>query len=161
MPILLIDELMGEFNITFAQERPNREAGTTLMRWIVLLTIDVEFYIHDIVVTMMELLFNMVTPGIELGSWCQEPWLLSSLFYSKSNVWMDGIAVKHTQMMTDSGRGLNWTWNQNHEFHETCLSVTFYCTSQFTPNMKANAEQHLLSSLVWVGSGVVMSQHCL
>ena len=36
-----------------------------------------------------------------------------------------------------------------------------HCTSQFTPKMKANAEPRLLSSLVWIDSGVVVSQHCL
>ena len=35
-----------------------------------------------------------------------------------------------------------------HGFYETCLSVTFYSTGQFTPKMKANAEPRLLSSLV-------------
>ena len=34
-------------------------------------------------------------------------------------------------------------------------------TCQFTPKMKANAEPRLLSSLVWIDSGVVVSQHCL
>ena len=36
-----------------------------------------------------------------------------------------------------------------------------HCTGQFTPKMKANAEPRLLSSLVWIDSGVVMSQHHL
>ena len=36
-----------------------------------------------------------------------------------------------------------------------------HCTGQFTPKMKANSEPRLLSSLVWIDSGVVMSQHCL
>ena len=30
---------------------------------------------------------------------------------------------------------------------------------QFTPKMKANAEPRLLSSLVWIDSGIVVSQH--
>ena len=65
--------------------------------------------------------------------------------------------------------------NWEHEFHETCHSVTFYfmekktpndaatpqCQSQFTPEMKANAVPRLLSSLVWIDSGVVVSQHRL
>ena len=34
-------------------------------------------------------------------------------------------------------------------------------TGQFTPTMKANAEPHLLSSLVRIDSGVVVSQHHL
>ena len=34
-------------------------------------------------------------------------------------------------------------------------------TGQFTPKMKANAEPRLLSSLVWIDSGVVVSQHSL
>ena len=37
---------------------------------------------------------------------------------------------------------------RDHEFHETCHSVTSHCTGQFTPKMKANAEPRLLSSLV-------------
>ena len=36
-----------------------------------------------------------------------------------------------------------------------------HCTGQFTPKMKANAEPRLLSSLVWIDSGVVVSQHHL
>ena len=36
-----------------------------------------------------------------------------------------------------------------------------YCSGQFTPKMKANAEPRLLSSLVWIDSGVVVSQHRL
>ena len=36
-----------------------------------------------------------------------------------------------------------------------------HCTGQFTPKMKANAELRLLTSLVWIDSGVVVSQHCL
>ena len=36
-----------------------------------------------------------------------------------------------------------------------------HCTGQFTPKMKANAELRLLSSLVWIDSGVVVSQHRL
>ena len=36
-----------------------------------------------------------------------------------------------------------------------------HCTGQFTPKMKANAVRCLLSSLVWIDSGVVVSQHCL
>ena len=36
-----------------------------------------------------------------------------------------------------------------------------HCTGQFTPKMKANAEPRLLSSLVWIDSGVEVSQHCL
>ena len=36
-----------------------------------------------------------------------------------------------------------------------------YCTGQFTPKLKANAEPCLLSSLVWIGSGVVVSQQHL
>ena len=31
-----------------------------------------------------------------------------------------------------------------------------HCTGQFTPKMKANAEPRLLSSLVWIDSGVVV-----
>ena len=31
------------------------------------------------------------------------------------------------------------------------------CTGQFTPKMKANVESRLLSSLVWIDSGVVVS----
>ena len=46
-----------------------------------------------------------------------------------------------------------------HKFHENCHSVTSHCTGQFTPKMKANAEPRLLSSLVWIDSGVVVSQH--
>ena len=64
--------------------------------------------------------------------------------------------LKHTQH--------NWTElnrTSEHEFHETCHSVTFYflkkdskrcCDTtmpdQFTPKMKANAVPRLLSSLV-------------
>ena len=34
-------------------------------------------------------------------------------------------------------------------------------TGQFTPKMKANVEPCLLSSLGWIDSGAVVSQHCL
>ena len=40
------------------------------------------------------------------------------------------------------------------------LTDCTHCTGQFTPKMKANAEPRLLSSLVWIDSGVVVSQHC-
>ena len=44
-------------------------------------------------------------------------------------------------------------WNLSFRYiHSTC---------QFTPKMKANAEPSLLSSLVWIDSGVMASQHCL
>ena len=36
-----------------------------------------------------------------------------------------------------------------------------YCTGQFTPKMKANAEPPLISSLVWIDCGIEMSQHRL
>ena len=36
-----------------------------------------------------------------------------------------------------------------------------YCIGQFTPKTKANAASRLLSSLVWIDSGVVVSQHRL
>ena len=36
-----------------------------------------------------------------------------------------------------------------------------HCSGQFTPKMKANAEPRLLSSLVWIDFGVVVSQHHL
>ena len=40
-------------------------------------------------------------------------------------------------------------WTIEHEFHETCHSVTFIVgTGQFTPNVKANKELRLLSTLV-------------
>ena len=42
-----------------------------------------------------------------------------------------------------------------HEFHY------IHCTGQFMSKMKANAKPCLLSSLVWIDSGVVVSQHCL
>ena len=40
-------------------------------------------------------------------------------------------------------------------------AVTSQRQSQFTPKMKANAEPRVLSSLLWIDSGVVVSQHCL
>ena len=48
-------------------------------------------------------------------------------------------------------------------FHYTWIpwNLSFryiHCTGQFTPKMKANAEPRLLSSLVWIDSGVVVSQ---
>ena len=62
-----------------------------------------------------------------------------------------------------------------HVFHETSHSVTSYFTKkktpndavtpqrhcQFAPKMKANAVPRFLSSLVWIDSGVVVSQHRL
>ena len=70
-----------------------------------------------------------------------------------------------------------------HEIHETCHSVMFYFMkkthflilagsalyqtwlglvnqSQFSPKVKASADSRLLSSLVWIDSGVVASYHC-
>ena len=56
--------------------------------------------------------------------------------------------------MTCLGRNIAWIpWNLS--FHY------IHCTGQFTPKMKANAEPHLLSSLVWIDSGVVVPQHHL
>ena len=59
----------------------------------------------------------------------------------------------------------------NQDYHSSCLSRTgipwnlsfcyIYFTGQFTPKMKANAEPRLLSSLAWIDSGVVVSQHRL
>ena len=46
---------MREFNATFAQVRPNRQAGTTVMRWTAL-------------VARMKFPSNMAAPGIEPGS---------------------------------------------------------------------------------------------
>ena len=54
-----------------------------------------------------------------------------------------------------------FTIGEGHEFLETCNSVTSHCTGQFTPKMKANAEPRLLSSLVWIDSGIVVWQHRL
>ena len=62
-----------------------------------------------------------------------------------------------------------WPWHTprgqeehaKHGFHVTCHSVTSHCNGQFTPKMKANAEPRLLSSLVWIDSGVMVSQHRL
>ena len=49
-----------------------------------------------------------------------------------------------------------WTWIPWN------LSFSYiHCSGQFTPKMKANAEPRLLSSLVWIDSGTVVSQHCL
>ena len=36
-----------------------------------------------------------------------------------------------------------------------------HCAGQFTPKMKANVEPCLLSSLVWIDSGIMVSQHHL
>ena len=36
-----------------------------------------------------------------------------------------------------------------------------FCTGQFTPNMKANTQVRLLSSLVGIDFGLVVSQHRL
>ena len=47
-----MDGWMREFNVTFASVRPNRKAGTTIMRLMAL-------------VTRMKLPSNMAAPGIE------------------------------------------------------------------------------------------------
>ena len=46
---------------------------------------------------------------------------------------------------------------------ELCFHEFRYinCTGQFTPKMKANAVPRLLSSLVWIDSGIAVSQHRL
>ena len=68
------------------------------------------------------------------GAWVSKIWnLLSSISLIKSSSWIP--------------RNLSFSYID--------------CTGQFTPKMKANAEPHLLSSLVWIGSGVVVSQHRL
>ena len=41
------------------------------------------------------------------------------------------------------------------------IPLNIHCTGQFTPKMKANAKPCLLSSLVWIDAGVVMSQYRL
>ena len=58
-------------------------------------------------------------------------------------------------------QGRNWSehitslipWNLSFRY--------VHCIGQFTPKMKANAEPRLLSSLVWIDSGIVVSQHRL
>ena len=55
-------------------------------------------------------------------------------------------------------------WKVIHEIHENKApnnAATPQCQSQFTPKMKANVEPRLLSSLVWIDSGIVVSQHRL
>ena len=48
-----------------------------------------------------------------------------------------------------------------HEFHETCHAVTFIVLVNSQPKMKPNTEPRLLSSLVWIDSGIMVSQHRL
>ena len=55
-----MDGWMREFNITFAQARPNRQAGTTVIR---------EMAIE----ARMKLPSNMVAPGIEPGPEVRSP----------------------------------------------------------------------------------------
>ena len=64
------------------------------------------------------------------------------------------IAFNNKQQICIFWRWWSWIpWN---------LSLRYiHCTGQFTPKMKANAEPRLLSSLVWIDSGVVVSQHRL
>ena len=52
---LWMDGWMREFNATFAYVRPNRQAGTTVMRWMAL-------------VARMKRPSNMAAPGVEPGS---------------------------------------------------------------------------------------------
>ena len=51
---------------------------------------------------------------------------------------------------------VNWLWSCG-----VTASFGVFFHAQFTPKMKANAELHLLSSLLWIDSGVVVSQHRL
>ena len=92
------------------------------------------------------------------------------------------MTISSIMMMQDIGHQISSYFdvcNQDavikHGFHETCYSVKFYfmkkktpnnavtpqCQSQFTPKMKANANPRLLSSLVRIDSGLVVSQHRL
>ena len=51
-------------------------------------------------------------------------------------------------------KNLSWIpWNLSFRY--------IHCTGQFTPKMKANAKPRLLPSLVWIDSGIVVSQHHL
>ena len=55
-----------------------------------------------------------------------------------------------------------WEWAITFPWTPWNLSFHYInCTGQFTPKMKANTEPHLLSSLVWIDSGVVVSQNRL
>ena len=56
---------MRDFNIAFAQVRPNRQAGTTVMRQMAL-------------AARLKLQTNMAAPGIEPGSRGQEPRVLTT-----------------------------------------------------------------------------------
>ena len=73
----------------------------------------------------------------ENKSYTQQREKLSTLFYNVVNVMV-----------------YSWIpWNSSFR----CID----CTGQFTPKMEANTEPRLLSSLVWIDSGVVVSQHRL
>ena len=62
-----------------------------------------------------------------------------------------------------------WRSELEHKTSNQCCSwipwrLSFryiHCIGQFTPKMKANAEPRLLSSLVWIDSSIVVSQHRL
>ena len=80
----------------------------------------------------------------------------SQLYFVKWNAteWQVSWNSWNVQHLLDSPLSITWIpWNLSFRY--------IHCTGQFTPKMKANAEPPLLSSLVWVASGVVVSQHRL
>ena len=73
-----------------------------------------------------------------------------------------GKICKHFDTMPPEICRVKCACDTMNEFIPWNLSFHYIdCTGQFTPKMKANAEPHLLSSLVWIDSGVVVSQHRL
>ena len=51
--------------------------------------------------------------------------------------------------------------NKLHEFHEPCHSVTFIVLVHSHQRWKQTLNRSLLSSLMWIDSGIVVSQHRL
>ena len=68
-------------------------------------------------------------------------------------------------LMLEASREIPWNLSFRyilyHEKETPNNALTPQGQSHFTTKMKANAEPRLLSSLVWIDSGVVMSQHRL
>ena len=85
-------------------------------------------------------------------SWVQNRDCSFKLNWGYSSVWYKST-LKTKKYSKVQKLYITWIpWN---------LSLRYiHCSGQFTPKMKANAEPRLLSSLVWIDSGVVVSQRC-
>ena len=111
---------------------------------------------------------NLLLPsGLRMSDFLPPSLLFSLCLKGEERSWLTGFDPRRTIGSRSNGKECAKrvellapekviTWDPRN------LSFCYiYGTGQFTPKMKANAEPRLLSSLVWIDSGVVVSQHHL